>query len=180
MRQRINVLWGILVTLLVACMIWIGYSNYTMSKKVEALKKERISLGTDEQLRETVSTLERNLEERLAYTTDVENNPLDLTKVITSKKFLASLGLKETIEQQGRMRLSCTVLADRSSAVIKFMGRSHVVREGDTFNGFLVEKINQAEMVLSKDGAHLVLYNETAPENELPEGMGSSISGSNL
>ncbi len=50
MGQRMNVLWGIVLVLLVGCMIWIGYSNYRMSKQVEALKQQKITLGTDEQL----------------------------------------------------------------------------------------------------------------------------------
>jgi hypothetical protein len=43
MGQRINVLWGILVTGLVLTMIWIGYGNYRTSKKVETLKQRRSS-----------------------------------------------------------------------------------------------------------------------------------------
>lgn len=180
MGQRMNVLWGIVVVALVGCMIWIGYSNYRMSKRVEELKLQKITLGTDEQLLETVNTLERNLDERLAYTTHVNTDPFDLTKVIQSKAFLNSLGLRETLEQQGRMRLSCTVVGDSPSAIIKFMGRSFVVHEGDQFNGFSVTKITKAQMFLSKNGAQLVLVNESAPEGELSEGTkATSVSGQN-
>jgi hypothetical protein len=178
MGHRVNVLWGIIVALLVVCMIWIGYSNYSISKKVESLGKQKITLGTDEQLKETVNTLEKNLNDRLAYKTKVENDPLDLTKVIQSKVFLASLGLKETLEQQGRMRLSATVIGDSPSAVLKFMGRSHIVHQGELFNGFMVEKITAASMTMTKGGARLVLINESAPEGELSE-SGSSITGQN-
>ncbi len=127
MAQRVNVLWGILITLLVVVLVWIGYGNYRMSKQVENLQQQKVVLGTDAQLKETVSTLEKNLNDRSAYETRVSNDPLDLTKVIQSRKFLASLGVTETLEQQGRMRLSCTVLGDTPSAIIKFMGRSHAV-----------------------------------------------------
>lgn len=178
MRQRMNVLWGITLALLVVCIVWIGYSNYRMSKQVEDLRRRRITLGTDQQLQETVNTLEKNLQERLDYVTHVSVDPLDLTRVIQSKSFLASLGLRETLEQQGRMRLSCTVVGDDPSAIIKFMGRSQVVHVGDVFNGFKVEEITSAQMVLSKGGSRLVLVNEAAPEGELGEGaLKTSVSG---
>jgi hypothetical protein len=171
MGQRVNVLWGIVLTLLCAIMIWIGYSNYRMSKQVESLKQQKITLGTDAQLKETVNTLERNLNERMAYETHVTNNPFDLTKAIVSRKFLASLGMTETLEEQGRMRLSCTVMGDTPSAIVKFMGRSQIIREGDEFNGFRVAKITSRQAILTKGGASLVLVNESAPESELSEGQ---------
>ncbi len=116
----------------------------------------------------------------MTYTTHVETDPFDLTKVIQSKAFLNSIGLRETLEQQGRMRLSCTVVGESPSAIVKFMGRSFVLHEGDQFNGFTVTKITKAQMFLSKSGAQLVLVNESAPEDELSEGRKStSVSGKN-
>ncbi len=178
MGQRVNVLWGILVTLLVVTMVWIGYGNYRMSKKVETLKQQKIILGTDEQLKETVNTLEKNLNERLAYKTHVEGDPFDLTKVIQSRKFLASLGLRETLEQQGRMRLAATVTGTTPSAVIKFMGRSYIVHEGDMINGFTVQSITAKMCVLSKSGSQLTLVNEAAREGEFTD-QSSSVTGRN-
>ena len=178
MGQRVNVLWGILVTLLVVTMIWIGYGNYRMSKRVEALKQQKIILGTDEQLKETVNTLEKSLNERLAYQTHVGSDPFDLTKVIQSRKFLASLGLRETLEQQGRMRLAATVTGATSSAVIKFMGRSYIVHEGDMINGFQVESITAKQCTLRKSGSLLTLTNEAAPESEFTDSA-SSVTGRN-
>ena len=181
MGQRVNVLWGIVITLLAACVVWIGYSNYAMSKQVDKLRQQKIVLGTDAQLEETVNTRERNLEERLGHQAKVTNDPFDLTKVITSKSFLLSLGLRETLEQQGRMRLSCTVVGEFPAAVVKFMGRSHIIRQGDVFNGFLVERITPSQAILSKGGARLVLMNEVAPETEYSSGLPgrTSVSGQN-
>jgi hypothetical protein len=181
MGQRVNVLWGIVIALLAACVVWIGYSNYAMSKQVDKLRQQKIVLGTDAQLEETVSTLEKSLDERLEHQAKVTNDPFDLTKVIQSRSFLQSLGLRETLEQQGRMRLSCTVVGDGSAAVVKFMGSSHVIRPGDVFNGFTVESITPQQVVLSKSGARLVLMNEAAPESEYSDGLTgrTSVSGQN-
>jgi hypothetical protein len=117
--------------------------------------------------------------DRLGYQTKVGIDPLDLTRVIQSKQFLTSLGLKETLEQQGRMRLSCTVTGENPSAIVKFMGKSHIIHEGDVFNGFKVDKITSAQAFLSKSGARLVLVNESAPEGELSEGKNTSVTGQN-
>ena len=178
MGQRVNVLWGILVTLLVVTMIWIGYGDYRLSKKVESMKQQKIILGTDEQLKETVNTLEKSLNDRLAYQTQVESDPFDLTKVIQSRKFLASLGLRETLEEQGRMRLAATVTGESASAIIKFMGRSYVVHVGDLINGFQVESITEKQCQLRKNGSLLTLVNEVAPESEFTD-SNSSVTGRN-
>jgi hypothetical protein len=179
MGQRVNVLWGIVIAALIVLILWIGWTDYRMSKQIEKLRQEKITLGTDPQLEETVNTLEKSLDDRMAYQTHVSIDPLDLTRVITSKLFLASLGLKETLEQAGRMRLSCTVVGENPSAVIKFMGRSHIVHEGDTFNGFKVDKITTAQCFMSKSGSRLILVNESAPEGEVSEGKATSVSGKN-
>ncbi len=180
MNQRINVLWGILLTLLVATMVWMGWQNYKISERIEIMRNKQIVLGTDEQLEETVNTLEKDLNDRIAYQTNVALDPLDLTRTIQTKSFLASLGLRETLEQRGRMRLSCTIVGENPSAIIKFMGRSHVLRIGDELNGFRVASIGTAEMVLTKGGSRLVLVNEAAPEGELSERNTSLGGGSNF
>ena len=178
MNQRINVLWGILLTLLVATMVWMGWQNYQISERIEVMRNKQIVLGTDEQLEETVNTLEKDLNDRIAYQTNVSVDPLDLTRTIQTKQFLASLGLRETLEQRGRMRLSCTVVGDNPSAIVKFMGRSHVLRLGDELTGFRVTGISAAALVLMKGGSKLVLVNEAAPEGEFSE-RETSLSGGN-
>lgn len=180
MSQRLNVLWGILLTLLVATMVWMGWQNYKISDRIEVMRNKAIVLGTDQQLEETVNTLEKDLNDRIAYQTNVTVDPLDLTRTIQSRSFLASLGLRETLEQRGRMRLSCTVTGDTPSAIVKFMGRSHVLRVGDELNGFRVASIGAAEMVMMKGGSRLVLVNEAAPEGEFSENKTSVSDGSNF
>ncbi|MBK6910654.1 MAG: hypothetical protein IPK53_14330 [bacterium] len=173
MNQRVSVLWGILLSLLIVTMIWMGWQNYKISQRIEVMRNKAIVLGTDQQLEETVNTLEKDLNDRIAYETNVSLDPFDLTRTIQSKVFLASLGLRETVEQRGRMRLSCTVMGDSPSGIVKFMGRSHVLRIGDELNGFRVAAISPAEMVLNKGGSRLVLVNESAPDTELTEGRTS-------
>lgn len=171
MPERIHIFWNILLVLLIAAALWIGISNYRYSRRIELyhLQEREVGIGSDEELSRTVATLEAELTNRLDYNTNVENDPLDLTKVIRSQKFLNRLGLRETLEQQGRMRLSCTIIGPSESAVIKFLGRSHVIHQGEIFNGYHVESIESKRVVLLKDGARLVLMNEKAPKSELHE-----------
>jgi hypothetical protein len=171
MRERINVFWEILLVALVAVALWIGFSDYRISRRINRYHQQElgVGIGTDEELGQTVATLEKDLKERLVYDTRVQSDPLDLTKVIQSKKFLARLGLRETVEQLGRMRLSCTIVGTDGSAVIKFMGQSHIVRVGDIFNGYRVESIEPERVILTKGGSRLILMNEGAPKDELNE-----------
>lgn len=171
MRERINVFWEILLVALVAVLLWTGFSDYRISRRVDRYHQQEqgVGIGTDQELGQTVATLEKELKERVVYETHVQSDPLDLTKVIQSKKFLARLGLQETLEQLGRMRLSCTIVGTDGSAIIKFMGQSHIVHVGETFNGYLVESIEPERVVLTKGGAHLILMNEGAPKDELNE-----------
>jgi hypothetical protein len=126
MTQRVNVLWGILLSLLIFSMIWIGWRNYKISERIEVMKNKSIVLGTDEQLEETVNTLEKDLNERMAYETNVTTDPLDLTRTLQSRAFLASLGLRETLEQRGRMRLVVHGLGGQSDGDCKVHGpQSH-------------------------------------------------------
>jgi hypothetical protein len=171
MRERTQLLWQILLVLLVATGIWIAIDDYRTSHRVRHYREQeqQIGIGSDTGLAETVATLETDLKSRMAYETRVESDPLDLTKVIHSRKFLARLGINESIEQLGRMRLSCTVIGTDGSAVIKFMGRSQIVHEGDLFNGYRVESIEPRRIVLTKSGSRLILMSEGAPKEELSE-----------
>ncbi|MBM3324605.1 MAG: hypothetical protein FJY66_02955 [Calditrichaeota bacterium] len=171
MRERIHIFWEILLVVLVAAMVWIAISNLRIAHRIRHFheQEQQVGIGSDKELVETVATLEADLIARLAYETRVKNNPLDLTRVIQSRKFLARLGIPESLEQMGRMRLSCTVVGTDGSAIIKFMGRSHIVHEGDTFNGYVVESINPQRVVLTKAGSRLILINEGAPKGEIGE-----------
>ena len=94
MTERIHVFWGILLTLLIVTAFWMAISNVRYSRRIDRYHQQarQVGIGSDEELSRTVATLETELTERLQYETNVEGDPLDLTKVIQSKKFLARLG----------------------------------------------------------------------------------------
>jgi hypothetical protein len=168
MRERERLLWNVLIILLLIIAGYEGYNVYRMGQQVRkyqaALAHE--SLGSaDPQLSETVSVLESELQERLNYEFSVKQDPLDLTQVIHGRRFLAQLGFQESIESQTKMRLSCTVMAEKSAAVIKFQGRSHVLHLGDDLGGYRLAEVRAEQCVLTRAGERLTLVTEKSPES---------------
>jgi hypothetical protein len=167
MRERERLLWNVLIIILLIVAGYEGYNAYRMGQQVRkyhaALAHE--SLGSaDPQLSETVTSLESELQDRLNYEFSIDHDPLDLTQVIHGRRFLAQLGFQETIESQTKMRLSCTVLADKPAAIVKFQGRSHVLRLGDDLNGYVLSEVRPEQCVLTRAGERLTLVTEKSPE----------------
>ena len=168
MRERERLLWSILIILLIILAGYEGYNAYRMGKQVRQYQEAmtKASLGSeDPQLRETVEALETDLQTRLSYSFEVKRDPLDLSQVIYARRLLASLGFTETPESQGKMRLSCTVIAEEPAAVIKSRGRSNIVRVGDVIDGYRVSSIQKEQCVLVKGDERLVLATEKAFES---------------
>jgi len=168
MRERERLLWSILIILLLILAGYEGFNAYRMGKQVrqyhEAMTKAALG-SEDPQLRETVETLEADLQARLNYNFESNRDPLDLSQVIYARRLLASLGFTETPESQGKLRLSCTVIAQEPAAVIKSRGRSNIVRVGDVIDGYRVSSIQAEQCVLVKGDERLVLGTERAFES---------------
>jgi hypothetical protein len=168
MRERERLLWNVLIILLLIVAGYEGYNVYRMGQLVRkyqaALAHE--SLGSsDPQLSETVSVMESELQERLNYEFSITHDPLDLTQVIHGRRFLAQLGFQESIESQTKMRLSCTVMAEKPAAVIKFQGRSHILRIGDDLGGYRLAEVRAERCVMTRAGERLTLVTERSPES---------------
>ncbi len=167
MQERERLLWSILIILLIIIAGYEAYCAYRMGQQVKEYQADldRAVLGSeDPQLRTTIEQLEEELQDRLTYEFDVSHDPLDLTQVIHGRKFLASLGFSESYESQTKLRLSCTVIAEKPAAVIKFQGRSRILRLGDEINGYRLTEIHPERAVLVRGGERLTLTTEKAPE----------------
>jgi len=181
MRERERLLWSILIILLLIIAGYEGYNAYRIGRQVRAYQTALTSevLGSeDPQLRQTVEELEGELQNRLSYEFSLKRDPLDLSQVIYARRLLASLGFTETPESQGKMRLSCTIIAETPAAVIKFQGRSQILRIGDTVNGYRLAEIKPQHCVLVRGDERLMLGTEKAPESleELEASREGSIS----
>ena len=123
----------ILGVVLVFEIAWGTYKAVTVSRADFSNVETVETLDTDEALANTIDSLEANWETRRAYRFRVDQDPLYLGRVIIGFTY-GSQGYKE-FEEGGSPRLSATlaVANDQPMAIIKYLGKSHVLKEGDTF-----------------------------------------------
>jgi hypothetical protein len=156
-----------MIILLLIIAGYMGYNLYRMGRQVREYEEAMVqeTLGSeDPQLSATVDELETDLQERMAYTFDIDHDPLDLTQVVQGKRLLAHLGYTESLESQNIMRLSCTVIAQEPAAVIKYQGKSRILRVGDTIDGYELIELEPKRAVLRGHGETLNLVTQKAPE----------------
>lgn len=123
------------------------------------------SLGMGDSLRTMAEGLERELKERLAYVAPEGRDPLALRRVV---RLPLPAGRGDEAAEAGRMRLSATLVSPgNSSAIIKYKGRSHSLRLGDSLDHRVVRSIDKRTVVLEYQGKSVVLVNEPAPRAEI-------------
>jgi len=170
MKGRDKLFFNLLSFLLLFVIVLVGVKSRETDKEIkrwQAEIKKRAERGVqDPQLRETVDKLEADLRARLAESFELEEDPLDLTRVIKTKKFLKTLGMTETSESDYRMRLAATVVSSekKPSAIIKYLGKSTLLGIGDLIGSYRVESIGRDKITLTRGGERLVLKTEKAPD----------------
>lgn len=180
MNRRADTIASLLL-LVIAVIVVVGLGRYyfvtRQIDRIEAEDAQRM-IGADQQLSETVEELEHTLSERIAYQFVLEEDPLDLTRVITSERFLEKLGADRMDPDEAEMRLAATVVAEDGTAaiVIRYLGSNHVLREGDIIEGWKVADISQRNVVLVRNGQRKVLENQPARQNIGATGMVLSAS----
>lgn len=174
MKGRDKLFFNLLTFLLLVVIGLVGFKTYEADKQIkrwEAEIRRRQERGVqDPVLRETVDKMESELRTRLAETFDLEEDPLNLLRVIHTRKFRKIFG--ETAESELVMRLTCTVTSNAGpSAIIKHRGRSHVVMVGDNIegSGYRVESIGVNRVVLRRGAERLKLETEKAPDSKAEE-----------
>jgi len=178
MKERERLLWGVLIILLIIIAGYEGYHVYNMGQQVKEYRQamERESLGSeDPQLRTTIEQLESELSARMEYKFKLDEDPLDLSQVIHGAKFLAKMGYSESLENQNTMRLSCTIISENPVAVVKFQGRSRVLRVGDKIKDYKIIAIERNRATLRNAYETIYLVTQKSPDTierdkELQEG----------
>lgn len=121
-------------------------------------------IGMGDSLRAMAEGLERELAERLAYAAPEGRDPLALRRVVRAP---VPAGKGDELAEAGRMRLSATLVsAGNSIAIIKYQGKSHTLRLGDSLERRVVKSIDKRTVTLDYLGKTLVLVNEPAPKTE--------------
>lgn len=178
-NRRIEVFTSLLL-LIIAVIVAIGFFQwYRYTKTIERIHIEdaKMVIGTDEKLAETVKNLENTLKDRINYQFDISFDPLDLTRVITSRRLLKKLGADEMEATMTNMRLAATLVGedDTATIIIRYMGANHILQVGDTIEGYTVTEIGRRHAILKRGKEIKKLVNERAPEN-LGEETGGELS----
>lgn len=168
----------LLLIIVVVCVVGFG-RYYFVTREIDRIEMEDTQrvIGSDRSLLETVQNLENTLRDRISYQFVSKDDPLDLTRVITSQQFLEKLGADKNDPDEAVMRLSATVVgADGSAAaVIRYLGSGHVLRVGDEFEGWTVRNINRETLTLARGGETKVLENRPVRETLQSTGMMLSV-----
>lgn len=173
MKGRNKLFFNLLTFLLLVIVGIVGYKTRDADKQInrwEAEIRRRQERGVEDPiLRETVNKLEADLRTRLSETFVLEEDPLDLTRVIHTRKFLKRIHGGEMPETETRMRLSCTITSDKGpSAIIKYRGRSQVLNVGDKIGDntdfYTVVSIGKNSIELRRGRELMKLVTEKAPD----------------
>lgn len=156
-----RLLTDILALLIVGLIIYMGYRIERTYRELrsEKINQEMTATGMDDQLATTVQQLETELAARQNYNYNQQNDPMDATKIIPFD-FSDLYKYREMMEKQKVMRLSCTIIDANPSAIVKYMGRSHILHIGEEIDGKKVVEITQKAVKFS-DGT--VLDAQPAP-----------------
>ncbi len=151
----------ILVLLIVAMIGYMGFRAYKVYEEVKSdkISQEAITTGMDTELTQTVRTMEKDLTGRRSYHYAQKKDPMDATGLIPFD-FSDIYDFRELMERQKILRLSCTIVDDNPSAIIKYMGQSHILHIGESINGKKVTEITQKAVKFS-DGS--ILESTSAP-----------------
>lgn len=169
MKGRDKLFFNLLTFLILVVVILVGVKTNEADKQIKRWQSDiakRQERGYhDPQLKETVDKLESDLRSRLSETFNLEGDPLDLTRVIRTKKFLSKRGI-ETAETENKIRLAATVVGGKDSfAIVKYRGRSQMVSAGEKLGDYRVSYIVKNKVALVRGDETLILTTEKAPDS---------------
>ena len=169
MKGRDKLFFNLLTFLILVVVILVGVKTNEADKQIKRwqadIAKRQERGYHDPQLKETVDKLESDLRSRLSETFNLEGDPLDLTRVIRTKKFLSKRGI-ETAETENKIRLAATVVGGKDSfAIVKYRGRSQMVSAGEKLGDYRVSYIVKNKVALVRGDETLILTTEKAPDS---------------
>lgn len=140
-------------------------SGLSAAKVLKMTPPPAIGMGGD--LKATVTRLEAEIGDRMAYDVKVKSDPLKLSRIISARG-QGTVIKAEMAESMNQLRLSCTIISPtKSTAIIKHQGKSFVVSVGDDVNGRKVISIDKKRVILRFNGEDIELFNRPAPLGEI-------------
>jgi hypothetical protein len=161
---------------ILAAVVLVGFLGFSVYKTYYDIPEEfaeteannPLTLDANNNLRNTLDTLETVWENRQNFRFGLSQDPLFLGRVITDYTYDTEGG--ESREDRA-IRLSATVVDENPKAIIKYQGKSYVVQAGDYIgDSYRVIKIEEKQVVLDNKGKRVVLISKPVSgfdENEL-------------
>ena len=154
MNLREKFIWNIIVMFSLSILLWNGWQQFNKQTKVNKAYEKFINeeVGTDKELQNMVSTLEKNLNARQNLKFKPKENPLDLTRVVILDGDISARGVKG-IECSG-------IITDKDGAIetiCTYRSTRYVVAVGDSIGGGIVSDISSNKVYIKKDKEDIIL-----------------------
>ena len=156
MNLREKFIWNMLIVLSLSILSWNAWNQFNKHDKIAKAYKKFINeeVGTDKELQNMVSTLEKNLNARQNLKFKPKDDPLDLTRVIVLDGDVSSRGVKGIEcsaifdnDRDGKWEATCTYRSKRHNRVAV----------GDSIGGGIVLDITSNRVHIMKNSEDIIL-----------------------
>jgi hypothetical protein len=146
--------------------VWGAFKAVSEARELQKSQETNsTTLDADSSLALVIDSLDNNWKRRINYDFSVNQDPLNLSRSIVGYTYNRA-GYKE-IEEDEEFRLSATVIDDNPKAIIKYQGRSNVVKVGDSVgDGFYVQRIEGGQSIYLQNKALPAPPDEVAPTED--------------
>ena len=154
MNLRERFIWNIIVVFSISILSWSAWNQFSKHTEVTKAYEKFINeeVGTDKELQDMVSTLEKNLNIRQSLKFKPKDNPLDLTRVVMLDGDLSARGVKG-IECSG-------IITDKDGSIetiCTYRSKRYVVAAGDSIGGGIVSNISSNKVHIKKNKEDIIL-----------------------
>jgi len=155
MNLREKFLWNLTVVISFIILLWNGWGQYSTHSNISRAfnKYESEEIGTDKELQNMVSELEKNLNKRQSMKFKSKYNPLGLTNVISLDGNLNSRGVKG---------IECRAVISNGdgsfSSECYYKSKRYLVTVGDSIGGGIINDISSRNLILEKDD-QIIMFN---------------------
>ena len=151
---------GVALFLLV---VWGAFKAVSEARELKRSQEtDATTLDADTSLALVIDSLEDNWKRRVNYRFAVDQDPLNMSRTVVGYTYNRA-GYRE-MEEDTEFRLSATVIDENPKAIIKYQGKSHVVKAGDLVgDGYYVQRIEAKSAVIARGGQTIYLENKALP-----------------
>ena len=178
MSDRSKTIWNLIVGFFVISIVAVGIKLFPMNKKYDRIRdrSRNLKFGTDEELENVISFLEKRLEERNNYQFIILKEPMVLTNVL-------SLDGSGRRSRRNKSSIRVALIYQRENnfqAQIDYRGKVFGVTEGESVENFGEIVLIDKNQVIIKNENRLMSYPAPGLQDGLPKELSNfSIKGKN-